>query len=196
MDIENQIEDLINKIWITKKSRINSSERLDKSESLYQMIIFWYSIVIIALSILNLNKNSIEDTTSMLLLISSIVLSFFSVFVNSKNYKERSLYMKYNYINLMKLENKLKLLKDNIQSLSYEEFQKIQLEYEDILLYVENHLEEDYIKVLKNIDKLSKLSYFKYYFIKFKNLLYTFFLFILPFFIFQLSLMIIQYKKS
>lgn len=139
----------INKVWLTKKARINAASRLYKNYCFVQIMTILFSVLIIILTLFNLNLN---DTRSVILLISSIILAFFSVFGTAQNYQERYIRMKDNYIRIENIETKINLIDDRgfkrKKTLS-----KYLTEYQKVLEAVENHDLLDYLVVKRSIEK-------------------------------------------
>ncbi|WP_108531949.1 DUF1240 domain-containing protein [Paenibacillus elgii] len=70
---------------MTRKSRIEASERILKKHNLYQGLLVYYSIVIVAYSIWNIQPTNTEGRiteASLFLMIVSIIFSLFSLYVN------------------------------------------------------------------------------------------------------------------
>ena len=95
---------LLRKIWLTRKSRIILSDRLRSLNEFYSFLNIYYSIIIISLSIWNLDGSK---ESGILLLISSTSIGIYFVFINGKNYLERSIILRNHYIELGDLYSKL-----------------------------------------------------------------------------------------
>ena len=152
------IEVLLRKIWITKKSRIEASERLNKKDEIFQILSVFYSIIIVALSIWNIQIQdySLQKKSSFVILSTSIALSLFAMFITSRNYKERYFNLKINYIELDNLYSELKNI-TKVESVEITKFMEINKKYNDLLKYVENHSTYDYLKVM-NCSKEEKIK--------------------------------------
>lgn len=124
--IKNRLDSLSNKIWITRKARINAEERLEKFDFLTQMLINYYTLVIVGLSIWTLYDESNAKLISVITIIASVLLFGLSIFVNARNFKIRSLTFKSCYIKLDEIYNECELLKDSPDKLSLEDISKIQ----------------------------------------------------------------------
>ncbi|MCT4543244.1 MAG: SLATT domain-containing protein [Vallitalea sp.] len=153
------ITELKRRIWITKKSRIEASERLKKKNDLYQWVSVYYSIVIVMLSIWNIkpvdnggNINLGISNSSLLLLIASIALSLFSMFITSRNYQERYYNLKSNYIEIGKLYTKISQLENEDNNDSKQVLQ-IEQEYNNLLALVENHETIDFYRIIMKADE-------------------------------------------
>lgn len=159
--MSNDTDNLLRKVWITRKSRIETSDSLKKKYKFNSFLIVYYSMVITGLSIWNIQTNGINEEFSILILISSIWLSLFSVYVESKNYQKRSFDLKNNYIELSKIISKLKEAK---KSSNMNEILKIEKEYNKLLNYFENHTTFSYLraKIDASDESLSKIEWFQY----------------------------------
>lgn len=150
------VKPLLRKIWITRKCRIETSERLNKKDEDFQKLSVYYSILIVALSIWNIQikDNTLKDTSSLVILIISIVVALFSMFITSKNYKERYFDLKMNYIELNNLYNELLIIDNDNDSNNYKcnicKIEDISRRYNELLKYVENHSTYDYLKIMYN----------------------------------------------
>jgi len=150
--IKQQIEELLRNIWITRKSRIEASERLINKHNLYQLLIVYYSIVVVSLSIWDIHSTQPVSKSSLALLIASIILSLISMFVTSRNYQERYFNLKNCYIELYELYWELKKMKredDYNSNLFYQVNQR----YNCLLNYVENHTKYDYWRIMLTADQ-------------------------------------------
>lgn len=154
--IKNRLDSLSNKIWITRKARINAEERLEKFDFLTQMLINYYTLVIVGLSIWTLYDESNAKLISVITIIASVLLFGLSIFVNARNFKIRSLTFKSCYIKLDEIYNECELLKDSPDKLSLEDISKIQKKYNKVMNSIENHTPMDYLKVLNNTSEISK----------------------------------------
>lgn len=137
---------LDNKLWTTRKSRINASERLQKAASFIDFTNVYYSIFLIILSLLSISPFCNDNgLTSYVGLAGSISLTISIIYATSLKYRERSAALKQNYIALQKLLDRLNLLNDE----NSEEIRTIQSEYTDLLSSVENHTHIDYLNLLR-----------------------------------------------
>lgn len=128
-------------IWKTRKSRINTSERLKTNDLLSQILITYYSLFIIVITIIDMKDDALNFET--LTLILSILILVVSTFVFSRNYKERSLMIQAAYIKMGKIYRKVVEKEKNNQDNS-----DLEEEYNDILSYTENHTECDFLQVM------------------------------------------------
>lgn len=161
-NLQKNLVDLKNRIWVTYKSRINTAERLKSKNEFIAFLSIYYSSILAAVSILNyVNKSNSMDIISIVL---SVMVTILFLFFEGKNYKERYIKMKENY-------NKLNLLYYEIEKIitlgeiNSEKFDNFTTKYIDLLNSVENHSEHDYIKYAKNdkmrvIDSKDSLKYY------------------------------------
>jgi hypothetical protein len=139
----------LNKMWITKKCRMNASQRLLDNYWFIQFGTMAFSILLIILTLLSLDIN---DNKSILLLSASIVLSVFTVYGSAKNYQERHIRMKDNYVKISNLESKLNSISCN-SKMDEILVKDIIANYENLMNDVENHLPIDYLIVKKMNDE-------------------------------------------
>ncbi|HBD95859.1 MAG: hypothetical protein A2015_13055 [Spirochaetes bacterium GWF1_31_7] len=172
-------EDLLNKIWITKKCRINTAMRLENDNKFFLFLSFYYSVFLIILSIINLYKSG--NYNSLTLVILSISTTFIVLFYNFQNYKERALSMKNVYIELDQIYIELKTIdKSNIDKIL-----KISSDYSSVLSSVENHNVYDFLVFQYEIDKkntlhISYIGIVKLFGLRFLYFLIKFSMIILP----------------
>jgi len=128
-------------IWITRKCRINASERLLNWAKYIEFINIYFSIWIIILSILSIVWN--DENLSIISLICSITLTITITYANATNYRERAATFKHNYI-------ELQLLLDELSYTASDDKNKIMLiskKYAEILESSENHTPMDMYKM-------------------------------------------------
>lgn len=161
-------DELLRKIWLTKKARTIYSDRLRNMHEFYSFLNIYYSVLIIGLSIWNLNGTK---ESGILLLIASTSIGIYFVFVNGKNYLERSIILRNHYIELADLHSKLNII--NPSKIS--EILEINKIYNNLLKNIENHETIDYKNALKS-DKVeyNKLSHFEKGCLFFHNLWITY----------------------
>lgn len=147
--ILNNIEEFKRKLWITRKSRIEASERLKKRHDFYQFLIVYYSIIVVIGSILNTQSEYKTNYISLILLILSVTASLFSMFVSSRSHLDRYYNLKNNYIALHNLSMRLNGIENDINTPN-DEFSKIIQEYNNLLSSVENHKPIDYLRVINS----------------------------------------------
>ncbi len=169
------------KVWKTKKSRINTSERLKQNDFISQLFITYYSLFIIIISIIDISKT--ESNFGTLTLILSILILVVSVFVFSMNFKERSLKLQNSYIKMDRLWIEMKSKESKGEDIS-----DLKIEYSNLLECSENHSECDYLKVLysvrnnnnSNNEPFTKMKMLEYCWCKFKRFFFISILFLIP----------------
>jgi len=139
---------LESKIWITRKCRINLSERLKKNNLFTQSLIVWYSFLLLALTIFDKSNSIFQDSYSLTLIL-SIGILVLSIFIMAMNYSERAIKAQILYTQLDYLYSQVKS--------STQSQQDLYKQYTDLINLTENHSEtNDYLKVkydLRNDDK-------------------------------------------
>lgn len=147
MSNENLIEikeTLCNRIYKTRKIRMNLEERLISTHDFYQMLVVYYSIVLAGFSILLLIKS--VTWINYVIIIASISITVLSVYLSSQNYVQRANDIKNNYTKITELEIKLELLEN--EELTASNLNNINVEYQELLRQVENHNSIDYERTL------------------------------------------------
>ena len=127
------------RIWKTRKIRINTETRLNINAWIIDIIIPLYSLNLIVITILPLNKNDIW--ISFISIVGSLVILIGSLITSNRNFKLRAFKMRLHYIKLDKLYTR-------INSCTDAEKEKIYEEYLDELKTIENHSDFDYRKTL------------------------------------------------
>jgi SMODS and SLOG-associating 2TM effector domain family 5 len=179
------IDNLSDKIWQTRKCRINTSERLIFTNMLAQFLINYYTLVILSLSIWSFYSPSKNDNLSFITVIASLFLFAITIAINSLNFKERIINLKSCYIHMDELNTELKLLKGQLSNIDANDaiqiFNEIRKKYTSLLLIVENHTTYDRLKfMIENDQKITTRQFANYYFIKLVFLISFLFLFLIP----------------
>lgn len=175
---------LSDKIWITRKSRIYTEQRLLKKNFISQVLITFYSSLLVFLTVWNLKYPN--DHVSILLVIGSIAVLIASITVSSQKYLERSLAMRNCYIKLDELYSKVVRVERNK---NHELIQQFESEYTANILNIENHSDYDYLclrfSLRANTETtfpvFRKSDYGQYVVERGWRILLTFFYFVLPF---------------
>ena len=131
-------------IWITRKCRINASERLLANARYLELLNVYYSVFMILFSLLSLDGNR---HLSLAGLICTIALTIFIMYANTIVYRYRSAALKQNYIELQTLLDRLCGLKDTYDN---KELLEISEKYADLMKSSENHLDIDLYKTRVN----------------------------------------------
>jgi carbon starvation protein CstA len=134
------VQKLSDKIWITRKTRIYTEQRLLSNAFWTQFIMIFYSSLLLVLSIWILVNPS--QKVEIFSIFSSVVVLVASIFLSSQQFKERSLAIKNSYIKLEELISRARRAEDsNDVSATI----SIESEYATILLNVENHTDYDFL---------------------------------------------------
>jgi len=163
------------KVWITKKVRMNSENRLNKLDSLSQFLLNWYSISTLALSVVTLIFP--DQKFDILNLIISIFLMGITLIVTSAKLKDRANEFKISYIQITVIEEDLKNLElqcelfidESTYKDIFSDFIKIKKKYISILDSTPNQEQIDYDKYLYSSNKLDNFRKVSYLF---KNVLF------------------------
>lgn len=175
---------LSDKIWITRKSRIYTEQRLLRKNLISQILIILYSSLLVFLTVWNL-KHPI-DHVNILLVIGSITVLIASITLSSQKYLERSLAMRNCYIKLDELYSKVVRAEKSDES---ELIQQLESEYTANILNVENHSDYDYLclrfslrdNTKTTLPEFKGIECFHYIIKKGWRILLTLFYFFLPF---------------
>ena len=119
---------------------------LNKMILFSQVLITYYSLFIIIVTIIDIKDDNLELGTFTLIL--SITLLIVSVFILSINFKERSLKLQNCHIRLDKIEKEMEEKEDKGEDIS-----QLKSEYYTILDLTENHSEYDNLKVEFSVRK-------------------------------------------
>lgn len=128
------------KIWITRKNRINTEKRLNQNAVFSEVFIIVYSTILVILSIWNfVNPN---NKVNLFLIFGSITVLSISIYISSQKFGERALAMRNHYIALDKLYEKTKRAEyeQRIDDLIIAEEN-----YADLLSNIENHSDFDHL---------------------------------------------------
>lgn len=127
------MSNLSDKIWFTRKARIQASERLLMNNLHAQFALILYSLVNVALSIFMLKvDNPVGQNSDIALTVISVCILVLSLFISNIDFKGRAEKLKENYLELHKLyeksldnkEDEKKLNEDYISLLSSSENHK------------------------------------------------------------------------
>ena len=112
-----QLKDRLDRnIWITRKCRINASERLLSNAKFLDFLNVYFSIFTILLSIFSLDTSKFSETMinsdklPLFSLAISVVLTISIVYASSLGYRDRSAALKQNYIALQSLLDRLAVI--------------------------------------------------------------------------------------
>lgn len=135
-------KELKRRVDLTRRSRIKAADRLRERHEFFEKVTYFYSVVVLALSVWFITGNS---STTKVLLIASLSLTFFTMFLGVKNYKERASNFEYNYQQLNMLLNKLQRLEGDLGSINQDKLKELHRDFEKLILEKENHINIDYI---------------------------------------------------
>ncbi|KAB2377116.1 hypothetical protein AT261_30040 [Bacillus cereus] len=168
--LEKEFKDLKGRIKKTRQSRIEASKRLRKKHNYYEKVTHFYSLVVLILSVWFLNQQGESGTTATkILLVLSLSLTYFTMFLSLRNYKERAGDFEANYQQLDVLTNKIDRCKASGEKLDIVILKGYQREYEKLIIGKENHQNIDfYISTQDNRTKFK--SEILYYNIKDKTM--------------------------
>lgn len=170
--MKEKIDDLKQKIWITRKSRINAEKRLINQEKLIQYLNIWYAITLSGISLYSLVYD-VGKNISIISVILSFGITISLIYFSNQNWSIRAENMKRNYINLQSIYLEL----DSEEDIDNKKLKEFQNKYIEILNSCENHKEIDYYEVMKDKDKK---IYCKYIFLKIIRFLLITLCFLLP----------------
>jgi len=167
------------KIWKTRKIRINTEARLNKWATIFDILIPLYSLNFIIITILPIAKK--DDWISFISITGSLIILVVSIVVANRNHKIRAYKMMLHYI-------KLDQIYTRIQSANEADKESIYNEYLNELTTIENHNNSDYLKTIiesrndegSGFPQVGKVNFLKYYLIKLVSYVIILFLFGLP----------------
>lgn len=186
---ENLLKDinyLINdRIWVTKKSRMEAESRFKLNNILADILIIYYTFSLIALSIWALvlgSKSEIAEDITVVTLILSVGLFGITLFLSSVGFKQKANKFKESYHRLDSLETDVKklirLAKFKTEQEIIEEFHALEGQYIDILRDSDNHAGIDFERLVI-IKKMKQFTYKLFLNFHYKNVAKWFFVFIL-----------------
>ncbi|MEC0106780.1 SLATT domain-containing protein [Paenibacillus taichungensis] len=161
-----------NRIWVTKKTRMESETRLKRNHIVSNIIINYYTFAVLAFSIWSLvldPESYVSKYVTLMTVISSVGLFGVTLLISSLGYRERALQFKESYLKLDSLESEFKHLSRSAYQLSKEDvierFHMLEKKYFDILSLSDNHDSIDTKKLSINRKKegyeLDLISYKK-----------------------------------
>ncbi|WP_034458619.1 SLATT domain-containing protein [Buttiauxella noackiae] len=131
---------LIDNIWWTRKSRIQTEKRLLANAFQSQLILLWYSFFSVAISIYYIKFSDNDDLSGVSWVIYSVLILCMSGFINALSFKERAGLVKESYEALNLLLQK--------PAGTVDEKDIITNEYNKLLGVCENHTDVDYYTAL------------------------------------------------
>lgn len=128
------------KVWWTKKARIQTEKRLLRYDIYSQLMLLWYSIALVIVSIFELKSPLPESYFGSLMVALSVLVLCATLFVNNRNFKDRANLVKQCYETLSILIEDSKKNDADIALLDRE--------YQKILGLCENHTDIDFKKAV------------------------------------------------
>ena len=153
------------KIWVTRKTRIYSEQRLQRKNISSLILMIFYSALLVFLSIWNLSHSN--ESFNILSIFGAIAVLISSVLLISQRYTERALAMRNCYIHLDDFYLKAKRAEEGGNT---ETLNDLESSYSKILANVENHTDYDYLCLrwsLRNIENTTLPEFKKEDFINF-----------------------------
>jgi hypothetical protein len=131
---------LSDKIWITRKTRIYTEQRLQQNANITQVLTVFFSLALVSLSMWNLKSN--DPQFNIILVFASIFVLVLSVYLAAQKYTERSLAMRNCYIKLDEMYSRAKRAETSNDERTLE---NLESEYASLIINIENHSEYDYL---------------------------------------------------
>ncbi|NRS15860.1 SLATT domain-containing protein [Brevibacillus sp. HB1.4B] len=150
---------LLDNIWITRKCRIQTSERLESTDFWAQVLINYYTLIVLVASIWTISPENSTPFISFVLVIASLFLFASTLFVSSRDFKSRAKDLKNCYLKMEGLYRELQIIQEdpNTKEINLAQFKDISNKYDDLLSNVENHSKYDYLIFIKE-QKIRELS--------------------------------------
>ncbi len=152
---------LSKRVYKTFKSRANMADRLFRKKKHDEMLFLYYTVLIVAVSIMNLENMLFSNQESaVIILMLSIIISIFSYYMKSQNIDARYYQMKKNYHDLQylshRIDAKLELIENERENYTYkniyDEYSEFVLEYQDLMKQAENHENIDHLLAARDIE--------------------------------------------
>lgn len=151
--------ELKRRVDLTRRARIKASDRLRNKHEFYEKTSYFYSLIILALSVWFIDSSG---NMPKVLLIASLSLTFFTMFLGVKNYKERASNFENNYQQLNVLLNKMQRLEANPDEINQEKLKELHRDYEKLIIDKENHIDIDYKTCKPEHEEKYKIEIMKY----------------------------------
>jgi len=186
IDVFNEIK---RRVDLTRRARIKASARLREKHEFFEKVSHIDSVIVLVFSIWFIN--SPDGDITKVLLIASLSLTFFSMFLGNKNYKERASNFESNYQQLSVLLNKLQRLEVTPHLITDLKLKELHRDYEKLILEKENHIEIDYMTINDDLSQKYKLKIKEY---NKKQVISKMTIAILPLAILLIALFLFQYS--
>lgn len=161
------------KVYVTKKTRMNSEVRLNRNNIHSIILVNVYTFTILCYSIISI-KYEANDIFTLMSVIVSVALFGVSLFVSLYGFREKALAFKNSYLEMSGIENKLSILllrKDLSNEELTSKFSEYQDNYTEILNKIDNHVEKDFIKYKVNSNNVTAEDIIKHGFHKFLSII-------------------------
>lgn len=192
MDVENTNDNILKqglkdfnekKVWVTKKIRMDSEERMRTKNNLINYFLIYYSASLAVMSFLNLYESN-GFNISLFASIISLILPSANIYQYKANYSKKEEEYRECYTELSNLESNINLYLVSSE-IKADKVQEFKTEYENILKKYINHETIDYkLFLLKHGD--SKLRDWEKFKLNFRKVMFNIFGFLLVVFPFLL----------
>lgn len=155
-----------NRIWVERKIRITTEERLNQGNFQAILLVNLYTFFMLCYSILGL-KYTASEVLSTASVIISVGLFGVALYISLIGYREKALGFKMSHLELAKVETKMSILvldESKSDKELLELFEKYRNEYTEILEKTDNHIRRDYLKYRYNNNKATKFEKIQYRF--------------------------------
>lgn len=167
------IEYLLNeRVWKTKKTRIEAESRLKLNNVLTDILLNYYTFAVLAFSIWSLvldpNSTKVQQIT-LITVILSVGLFGITLLMSSIGFKHKALQFKESYLKLDSLEIDIKHLLRTVEFKKknevIEEFYLLEKKYIDILSLTDNHNNIDFerLTIVRKLKGINHGMQYKYY---------------------------------
>ncbi len=171
------------RIWVTRKARINTEKRLLRNSLVSEILLTYYSLSVVIFSVWNLTRPN--GLINLLLVSASVVVLVLSIFLSSQKFRERALAMRNCYVRLEELHQKASQAEEERNKAELQEIEQL---YRELLIGSENHSETDYLYLrytLRNnknttLPDFTKIDFLKYWLRSVTRLIFTVLIFLLP----------------
>lgn len=143
--INDVAKSLKDRIWFTRIARINSEKRLLSNELHSQLLLMFYSVYSIVLSVTQLKYKPIsDDAASVIGTILSVTLFGLAFHLNARGFAARAQRFKENYTLLQVLSGKIELAECQSNTATLEAtIESVQAKYAEAIVGCENHTSID-----------------------------------------------------
>lgn len=158
------IEVLERRIRIIRSARIEASKRYKEDDNFYRFVTIFYSIIVTVMSIrfafgLNTLDDNGDKNLSILLLVTSVFVTLFTMYVSIKNSGEKVGRFQSNYMEITRLKADIQLSIANYKTLKEPDKDNMNKDYisyakryASMLTQSENHDDIDYWRAVKRED--------------------------------------------